>query len=330
MVPFFSVIIPTFNRCGYVGNAIESVLAQTFQDVEIIVVDDCSTDDTGEVLKGYAERDVRILSTSCNSGASAARNRGIEASRGRFVVFLDDDDTFVADALETIRRHHLASPDIQFSWAGICLEKQNAAGAVIETCDLVWSPPNGGTAGLKNLDFVLNIGTNFALCVQRGIFDEVGVFDTSLPRSEDRDLLLRIAMGGYTGKPIPKVLVHVCCHARGSLGRPASGRMTPAADEAVIAKHKGFMLQPENRQLLTSYYCLLFELHCENRNFWTAMKYLIDIAVRRPSRLPKYLEKLVRVFSGLESLKEKAGYRDWKNNRLIKKAAARQSQFVSR
>jgi hypothetical protein len=60
------------------------------------------------------------------------------------------------------------------------------------------------------------------------------------------------------------------------------------------------------------------------------MKYLIDIAVRRPSRLPKYLEKLVRVFSGLESLKEKAGYRDWKNNRLIKKAAARQSQFVSR
>ena len=97
-MPTVSVIIPTFNRSQLVINAIRSVLCQTYQDYEIIVVDDGSTDDTPEALKPYMDR-IRYVHQR-NLGASAARNRGVQLARGKWISILDSDDVWLPTKLE--------------------------------------------------------------------------------------------------------------------------------------------------------------------------------------------------------------------------------------
>ncbi|WP_199088322.1 glycosyltransferase [Bosea sp. ASV33] len=96
-----SVVIPAFNAAGFIGRAISSVQEQILQDVEIIVVDDCSRDDTVAVVQGLARADPRIslVRSPQNAGPSAARNRGIAAAKGRWIAVLDADDAYAPDRL---------------------------------------------------------------------------------------------------------------------------------------------------------------------------------------------------------------------------------------
>jgi glycosyltransferase involved in cell wall biosynthesis len=96
-VPLVSVILPVYNRAGWVARAIESVLAQTYQRLELLVIDDGSTDDTLRVLESFGSR-ITILKQS-HAGAEAARNLGLEHARGEFVAFIDSDDVWYADRL---------------------------------------------------------------------------------------------------------------------------------------------------------------------------------------------------------------------------------------
>lgn len=99
MHPKVSVVIPTYNRADRVGKTIDSVLTQTFTDLEVIVVDDGSSDDTGPVLAKTFGNRIRYFAQA-NQGASVARNRGIEESRGEWIAFLDSDDLWEKDKLE--------------------------------------------------------------------------------------------------------------------------------------------------------------------------------------------------------------------------------------
>ena len=96
--PLVSVIIPTYNSAGYIEEALESVFEQTLQDFEIIVVDDGSTDGTGEVLRKYGDR-IRYIYQE-NNGPASARNGGIRVARGEYIAFLDADDLWVSTKLE--------------------------------------------------------------------------------------------------------------------------------------------------------------------------------------------------------------------------------------
>src|ERR1039457_5929793 len=93
-----SVIMPTYNRGYVVGEAIESILNQTYDNIEVVVVDDGSTDNTQEKLKEYGDR-IRVVYQR-NSGPAAARNRGIRAARGEIIAFLDSDDVWLPTILE--------------------------------------------------------------------------------------------------------------------------------------------------------------------------------------------------------------------------------------
>ncbi len=99
--PLVSVVMPTYNRRALLEAAIDSVTAQTMSDFELLVVDDASTDDTGEFLARRAAADVRIrvLRMPVNSGCNAARNSAMRAARGRYLAFLDDDDLFLPEHL---------------------------------------------------------------------------------------------------------------------------------------------------------------------------------------------------------------------------------------
>lgn len=101
VAPFFSVVIATFNRKAMLRDAVDSVLSQSFNDLEVIVVDDGSTDGTSEWLTGMTDPRVRPI-TQANSKRGAARNRGISAATGRFVAFLDDDDAYDSNHLNRV------------------------------------------------------------------------------------------------------------------------------------------------------------------------------------------------------------------------------------
>ena len=107
--PLVSVVIPAFNRADLIGRAIESVARQTYADIEIIVADDASTDNTAAVVGAIQDPRVRYLNSERNAGASAARNMGIHAASGDFVAFLDSDDVWMLNKLElqlaAVRQH---------------------------------------------------------------------------------------------------------------------------------------------------------------------------------------------------------------------------------
>ena len=100
--PLISVIVPVHNAAGYLHRALRSVLRQTLTDFELILVDDCSTDESTKILEYYRERDerVRLFSTATNGGPGVARNVGLRNAKGRYIAFLDADDFWIKDKLE--------------------------------------------------------------------------------------------------------------------------------------------------------------------------------------------------------------------------------------
>ncbi len=100
--PVVSVVTALYNSASFIGETIESVLAQSFSDWEMIIVDDCSTDNSASIAAGYSEKDSRIVIISLkeNGGAAISRNTAIEAAKGRYIAFLDSDDRWHHDKLE--------------------------------------------------------------------------------------------------------------------------------------------------------------------------------------------------------------------------------------
>ncbi len=181
--PVVSVIIPTFNRCEWVREAIDSVLAQTFQTVELIVVDDGSTDKTYDMLMSYRDL-IRVIRQS-NRGVSAARNQGIALSTGQYIALLDSDDLWLPQKLEIQVDFFLTNPE-----------------ALICQTDEIWIRNgvrvNPGKRHQKPSGMIFE--PSLALCLvspsavmmNRSLFDRVGLFNESFPACEDYDMWLRI------------------------------------------------------------------------------------------------------------------------------------------
>ncbi len=120
MIPFFSIVLCTYNRAHLLPRAINSVLAQVEQDWELVVVDDGSSDDTPSILQNYAANDSRIRYVwHDNMGLAKSRNAGIALARGLFVTFLDSDDEYLPEHLLSRRHILLDSPDVTFLHGGI-------------------------------------------------------------------------------------------------------------------------------------------------------------------------------------------------------------------
>lgn len=118
--PLVSVIMPAYNAEKTVGKAIESVLRQTYDNFELIVIDDRSKDDTYSVISGYGERDsrVRVCQNEKNSGVSATRNYGVNIAKGDFIALLDSDDMWREDKLSLQMKLMLDDPGCPFSFTG--------------------------------------------------------------------------------------------------------------------------------------------------------------------------------------------------------------------
>ena len=198
--PAVSVVIPAYNAERTLEASIRSVLAQTMRDLELVVVDDGSADQTVALAGSISDPRVSVLSQD-NAGAAAARNTGIRAATGRYVAFLDADDLWVADKLERQLTAFERDPEAIAVQAGAYFVDPALRILSVERCR-----PASDTL-LQFLQFGGLPAVMETLVVRREIFDEIGMFDESLAILEDWELAIRLARHGrVVGLPEPLAL----------------------------------------------------------------------------------------------------------------------------
>lgn len=195
----FTVVLPTHDRGAELRQSVESILAQTFVDFELVIVDDASQTPADEFLGGL-ERDsrIRVVRLDRNSGVSRARNRGIEVSRGAYVAFLDDDDRFRPNKLERLADvFDSTNVDVVYHRMEIHFVREgftyvNRPHPRAFTLDQLLS---------KNL-----LGSPTMVAVRRSAVVATGGFDADLPALEDFDLWIRLKRDGATFHYVHEVL----------------------------------------------------------------------------------------------------------------------------
>ncbi|MDQ3816839.1 MAG: glycosyltransferase [Acidobacteriota bacterium] len=184
--PLVTAIIPVYNGEEFVADAIRSVLGQTYEGVECLVVDDGSKDNTASVVRGFGES-VRYIHKA-NGGVASARNRGAAEARGRYIAFLDADDVWLPHKLERQMSLLLKRTELGLTYSGVYIvdEKLRKTGEV--------APP-GGSVALRNtllLELpVMMISMTAVLPI--GAFNAVGGFNERLSTSADTDFACRVA-----------------------------------------------------------------------------------------------------------------------------------------
>lgn len=192
-MPYFSVIIPLYNKAPYVHKAVESVIGQTHTDWELWIVDDGSTDGSSEIVKVYTDTRIQIIRLEENVGVSNARNKGVSLSTSPYITFLDADDwwepTFLKEMAGLIERHPNAGIYGTSYWMVKNSKKRLAPIGVDD--GFTEGEINYCTVYAKTLCMPL---TSITVAIPRAVFDEAGGFKPHLKLGEDFDLWIRIAL----------------------------------------------------------------------------------------------------------------------------------------
>ena len=223
-----SVIIPTYNSARYLAEAVDSVLAQTFSDFEVLVIDDGSTDETEELMRRYAGR-VRCFRQQ-NSGVAEARNRGIRESRGKFVSFLDADDTWLPDKLARQIEALKNRPDDRFCYSAFTVVDSQLNPIFVNRS-------KRRASALEDLLLRGNaVGSICTVLCERELFNKVGGFDPDLSQCADWDMWVRIAVQTeflYIDEPLATYRRH---------GDMMSGNPALLESDSIQVLEKGFAI----------------------------------------------------------------------------------------
>ena len=191
--PTVSIVMSVYNGERYLKLAVESILAQTWTDFEFIIIDDGSTDRSGQILTAYAAQDSRLvlLSNPANRGYTASLNRGVEAARGEFVARQDADDVSLPERLAQQVATLRAQPGV------------GVVGTLAQVIDADGCPQAGDyfpraldNAAVQEQLLAGNCICHGSVLIRRHLLDDVGAYDVSLEPSEDYDLWLRLAEKG--------------------------------------------------------------------------------------------------------------------------------------
>lgn len=202
MKPLVSCVVPVYNGALHLEEALDSILAQDWRPLEVIVVDDGSTDDTRSIALGVAARapEVRVV-TQRNAGPAAARNRGIELSRGQLICFLDGDDLWHPEKIRLQVSHLQANPrldhcvhHIQNFWDGELVREAERY--------------QHHARGKPVAGYVTQ-----CLMARRRAFEQAGTFDARLKHGDSADWFLRARGIGLVGDLMPEVLTYRRMHA---------------------------------------------------------------------------------------------------------------------
>lgn len=189
-MPQFSIIIPVYNKETFIGSTLQSVLNQTYQDFEVLVINDGSTDESEAKIKEFSDRRIKYYLTE-NKGVSAARNLGLEVATADFVTFLDADDRWKPDFLMEMWDSIQAYPEQKIHAAAIEVETENAVFPA--QYSIVRSAPrmvvNYFDASLKTTAICTSCAA-----FSRSVFKEVGNFDEQIKSGQDTDMWIRLGL----------------------------------------------------------------------------------------------------------------------------------------
>ncbi|MFQ6029256.1 MAG: glycosyltransferase family 2 protein [Dehalococcoidia bacterium] len=199
-LPVVSVIIPTHNRSGLLRKTLQTVLSQTLRNIEVIIADDASSDNTQEMVRSFHDPRLRYYWHEQNQGAPAARNTGIKAARAPFLAFLDDDVEVLPQKLER-QLELLQRPGNEDVAVVLCGVAHRQTGQVQNLI-----PQLNGWVYEELIDHRCNCSETSAFLVNRSCFDEDPRFDESLPSHQDYDFLVGLSRHGRV-LTVPEVLV---------------------------------------------------------------------------------------------------------------------------
>lgn len=221
--PLVSVVIPAYNRAGLIGRAIDSVLHQTHGNLELIVVDDASTDNTGEVVESIGDARIRYIRCERNAGASAARNTGIAAAAGRFVAFLDSDDIWMPEKLagQLAAIQACNEPDRAVCYTQVIVDSGSSRVVMPATGKRYDEPVGDYVFGDKGL-----IHTS-SLMLPRDLAQST-LFPVDQRKHEDWDVFLRLEQQGVSWQFVDRPLA--VWH-----NEPREGRLTNLAHDLSLA-----------------------------------------------------------------------------------------------
>ena len=199
-----SVIIPAYNAAGTIERALDSVRAQTGVGAEVIVIDDCSADNTIQVVKDAIQPDenISLVRMPRNGGASAARNAGIQKARGRYLAFLDADDVWLPGKLMKQVAAIEADPEVTVV---TCNSQMTSASGVPLKEGHINRPPVSGVDAWKTL-LVYNFLPTPTILTRTALVRELGGFDEALAVGEDLDLWIKLAVRGKI-VVLPEILI---------------------------------------------------------------------------------------------------------------------------
>lgn len=186
MCDLVSIIIPTFNRANTISRAIRSILAQNFSAIEIIIVDDCSLDNTEEVVNTFADEKIRYIKLEKNGGASRARNKGVQEAKGNLIAFLDSDDEWLMDMLNKQLSILELNPDCDAVIAGFIRYYKGIPEYISAPQSMVSSEY------LISELIIRNFVSAQSLMLKKSCFLALGGFDENLSHYEDKDFGIRL------------------------------------------------------------------------------------------------------------------------------------------
>jgi glycosyltransferase involved in cell wall biosynthesis len=205
VTPEISVIMPNFNGAQLIARSIDSVLQQTFDDLELIIVDDGSSDDSLAVVNAYGDSRIRLFQQN-HAGVCAARNQGIDQARGQYIAFLDSDDTWAPTCLEHLHQALVKAPDAAIAycgWQNIGLGNER---------DKAFVPPDYETPNKLELWIRNSRWPIHAALTRADAIRAVQGFNPRFPTSEDFLLWLRI-VAAHKIVRVPEVLAFYYHHA---------------------------------------------------------------------------------------------------------------------
>lgn len=268
-----TVIIPTYNREKTIVRAVESVLTQTYSDLELIVVDDCSTDNTEQLLMNIHDKRLCYIKLDKNSGACVARNKGIELSQGTYIAFQDSDDSWRSDKLEIqINTLKKFNADIVF-----CQAERHEFPAKFSK---YFPKVNEGIISFENFIGESIVSTQLlfgkADCFRKILFDE------KMPRLQDFELMIRMSQK-YKIYFINKVLVDMY-YQENSIS--VSSKKLIEAEKLILEKYKSiFEIYPKK----ASYHWSVLAKYCtiegENANFAYKQAFYLNRGVNTFAKL---------------------------------------------
>lgn len=280
-MPKVSVIIPTYNQAKFLSETIQSVLDQTFQDFEIIVIDDGSTDNTKEI----ASRFPVIYCYQENQGPAGARNRGIEMSQGKYVALLDSDDVLLEDALAISVKILDSHPEVSFSYGQAYRIDEHGRIYGIRKRPFKHSYIRDGAEEIGDLIYGNYIPTSMVM-IRQSCFKEAGLFNTSFRSgSEDFDMWVRLAKKhavSYIAEPLVKYRVH-----SGSISATRDFDERVSSNSLVLESvfndaELGPLLSSQKLKVYFSLYLRMARRAYGNREMKTARAFLFKALKNRP------------------------------------------------